>query len=193
MGSGIQKISDIELLNDETVDLALNVEVSPPTGKTKNLDAVFMTNLRIIKIGTSKGKKPGVFSSLDDIDAVSVVEDDIGIRGYAWGLLSFAASIISWHMWDHPIGSPTGSLALLLMGVYLIVDHKLSIRRLKILFETNSGTIEYLAGPMANTQHIYNFVNRMFNLKEINKTKLIGNRPKGRNIRTANHRVFAPR
>ena len=84
MGSGIQKISDIELLNDETVDLALNVEVSPPTGKTKNLDAVFMTNLRIIKIGTSKGKKTVVFSSLDDIDSVSVVEDDIGIRGYAW-------------------------------------------------------------------------------------------------------------
>lgn len=193
MDNGIQQIYDIELLNDETVDLALNIDVSKPNGKTKDIDAIFMTNLRIIKLGSSKGEKTVVFSSLDDIDSVSVVQDDIGIRGYVWGLLSFAASIISWHMWDHPIGSPAGSLALLLMGIYLIVDHKLSIRRLKILFKTSSSTIEYLADPTATTQHIYDFVNRLFNLKEINKTKLIGSGLKGRNMRPANHRVFAPR
>ena len=193
MENGIPQIYDIELLDNETIDLTLNVEYSGSQRKTKDLDVIFMTNVRIIKLGTGGGKKTAVFSSLDDIDFVSIAQDGIGIRGYVWGLLSFAASVISWHMWDHPIGSPAGSLALLLMGIYLIVDHKLSIGCLKILFKTGSGTIEYKADSTTSTQHIYDFVNRLFKLKEINKAKLISSSPKGRNMRTSNRRVFAPR
>ena len=81
-----------------------------------------------------------------------------------WGAVSFLTALMLWQAWNHPWASALAALALILIGVYLMVDRLRLPDRVHISFKTGSTTLNCnLEANSSNDGNI--FVNKLFDLK----------------------------
>ena len=179
-------IHDITLMDEERIEASLNVgdgrREAPPAGT----DVVLLTDRRIIHLAAKGGRRKAVFASLQDVGTAEITREGVGYGGYVWGVVAFFVALMLWQVWDHPLGSPLGALAVALMGVYLIIDHRLSPPTMRARFTAGSTTVECGVEGAQAAQDIYGFVNRLFQLKDEDDGKAARQEPPAR-------RDFAPR
>jgi hypothetical protein len=158
-------IRDVTLMDGERIEASLNLGDGRPDLSSRDTDALLLTDRRIIHLHAKSPGRKAVFASLQDINAAEIRTESNGYSGYVWGGLAFVVAALLWQVWDQPLVSPLAAAAVAMMGVYLIVDHKLSPPRMRATFQAGSATLECEVNDRAS-EEIYPFVNRLFHLKE---------------------------
>ncbi len=155
---------DLSLLDGEQVDRGLNTTPGADRAKEENPDMVLLTNRRVIHLKTNGRGRKAVFVSLQDIDSVELLAKRQTRGAVVWGGLSFLVAVMLWQVWDHPWASALAALAVMLIGVYLVVDRLSMPGRVRISFSAGSSNLECEVGADGSGDNIM-FINRLFDLK----------------------------
>ena len=162
------------LLEGETIDTGLSLgDAGAEDGPRQ---AVFLTDQRVIHLNNNGGSRSAVFVSLDDVDSVEVASQARGLGGYIWGALSLVAAFMLWQVWDSPTWSPLAGIAVILIGVYLVVDHMLLPKNVLIKIRAGATDVECGLKSEVNSEDTRAFVNRLFQLKNVDRAS-VGERP----------------
>ena len=156
---------DVALMDGERIDAALNLRDGLSGDLDEAGDIILLTERRVIHLNASARRRTASFVSVQDIDAVEINAEREGRGAIAWGGLAFVVAIMVWRIWDHPIGSALGAVAVALMGVYLIVDYWLSPGNIHATFKAGSSELHCGLKSAEASKDIYTFVNRLFQLK----------------------------
>ena len=159
-------IHEITLMDEERIEASLNLSDGRRDAPPADTELVLLTGRRIIHLAAKGGRRKAVFASIQDVDSAEVTRESTGYGGYVWGVVAFFVAVMLWQVGDHPLGSPLAALAVALMGVYLIIDHRLSPRTMRARFTTGSTTVECGVEGAQAAQEIYGLVNRLFQLKD---------------------------
>lgn len=151
------------LLEGERLDTGLTLGDNGNGGGSGQ--AVFLTDQRVIHLNNNGGSRSAVFVSLHDVEAVEVARQGRGYGGYVWGALSLLVGIMLWQVWDSPTWSPLAGIAVVLIGVYLVVDHIMMPKNLSIKIRAGATDVECGVASEANSEDTGAFVNRLFQLK----------------------------
>lgn len=165
VGIGNLRFRELPLMDGEHVDSILNVSNVKNAGEDSGADVIVLTNKRIIQTGSDRRVQKVIFTSLKDVDTIEVTRHSKGYGGYVWGVLAVVASLGIWQVWDSTTWSPIIALAVLLVGVYLVVDHVITPRSNQAMFKTSASTLQCDIDKEENSVQVYTFINRLFQLK----------------------------
>ena len=155
---------DLSMMDGEKIVQILNATVGIEGTNRVNPDMLLLTNRRIIHLETSGGNRKTAFVSLKDIESVEMLSKRQTRAAVIWGAVSFLTALMLWQAWNHPWASALAALALILIGVYLMVDRLRLPDRVHISFKTGSTTLNCnLEANSSNDGNI--FVNKLFDLK----------------------------
>jgi hypothetical protein len=154
-------LADAGLMDGERIESVINLGDEPDDGK----GAMLLTDQRVIHIHGNAKKRSTVFASINEIDVVEVTMEREGIGAYIWAGLSFLVAILLWRVIDSELGSIAASVLVALMGVYLIVDRLMSPGTPIAVFKTGSSEIRCELPGDDVPAEIYEFTNRLFELK----------------------------
>ena len=157
--------SDVILIEGERIQAALNWNGDTGNRAKDDADVLLLTDQRVVLVNRDGRRRNAVFVAIEDVDSVEVSSESGGYGGYVWGGLAFFVAVMLWRMWEHPIGSVLGPVAVALIGLYLIADQLLSPKRQRATFRAGSSLIQCSIDDGAPTTDAYVFVNRLFQLK----------------------------
>lgn len=150
------------LMDSEYTESTLNLS----TKKSKTRNILVLTNRRVIQIGGVSQQQNMAFIALKDINSATIQPERRGFRGYVWGALSLLIAVILWTNWNQPIGSVIVPIIVVLMGIYLVLDHVLSAKNLVVSFYSGPYSISGKVEESIPSENLTRFVNRIFELKE---------------------------
>ena len=176
------EFSDEILMEGEHIEAALNWNGDSGDRVKDDVDVLLLTDRRVVLVNRDGRRRNAIFVAVEDVDSAEVSSESGGYGGYVWGGLAFFVGFMLWRMWDHPIGSVLGPVAVALIGLYLIADQLLSPKTQRATFRAGSSQIHCSINDSGPTADAYAFVNRLFELKAA----------AGRD-RTGGGRPFAPR
>lgn len=155
-------LDELVLMNGEHTESSLNL--NRDGAKSRNI--LILTNRRLIQIGQVSRQRSVSFVAISGVDSVIIEAERRGYRGYIWGVLSLFIAAILWTNWNQPIGSVIVPIMVILMGIYLVIDHILSVRNLVVSFKVGSSVINAKLDEHIPSEKLTTFVNRIFELKE---------------------------
>ena len=157
--------SDVILMEGEHIEAALNWNGDTGDRVQNDADVLLLTDRRVVLVNRDGRSRNAVFVAVEDVDSVEVSSESGGYGGYVWGGLAFFVGFILWRMWEHPIGSVLGPVAVALIGVYLIADQLLSPKTQRATFRAGSSQIHCSFDDSSTVTDPYALVNRLFQLK----------------------------
>lgn len=155
-------LPELILMDSEYTESTLNLS----TKKSKTRHILVLTNRRVIQIGEVSRQRSMAFIALKDINSATIQPERRGFRGYVWGALSLLIAVILWTNWNQPIGSVIVPIIVVLMGIYLVLDHILSAKNLVVSFYSGPYSISGKVEESIPSENLTRFVNRVFELKE---------------------------
>ena len=157
--------TEIALMEGERIDARLELR----DGLAEPDDGTYMvlTDRRLIHMH-GDGRRGGVsFVALQDVTAIDVrSERETGLGGYVWGTLALIVAVLLWRTWEEPLWSAVAGLAVAAMGVYLVVDRRLTPPGVLAVFRAGSDVLRFKSNRADAAPDIYGFVNRLFQLKD---------------------------
>lgn len=158
-------LDEVGLMDGERIAHALNVVDNGEGTYAAAEDVVLLTDSRVIHFNLDGRSRKAAFVSIQDIDAVEVTSERGGYGGYVWGAMAFLVAYMLWRVWDEPMWSVAASMAVALIGVYLIVDQVLTPRKMYATFRAGGTQLHSGISREHETREIYEFVNRLFAMK----------------------------
>lgn len=155
-------LQGLALMDGEHVESSLNLNRDGAGDR----DVLLLTDRRLIQIGAGSQQRSVSFMAVRDVDSASITTEPRGYGGYIWGVLSLFVAAMLWTIWDHPVGSVVAPIVVVLMGVYLVVDHVLSVGNLVAYFKAGSSVISVKLDEHVPSEELSAFLNRVFELKE---------------------------
>ncbi len=157
--------AEFALMDGERIDSKLGLR----DGLAEPGDGSYMmlTDRRLIHLN-GDGRRGGVsFVALQDVTAIDVLSERESNRaGYLWGAVALVVAVLLWRTWDQPVWSAISGLAVAAMGVYLVVDRRLSPPGVQAIFQAGSAVLRFKSRRADAAADIYRFVNRLFQLKD---------------------------
>ncbi len=129
----------ILLMENEQIQSSLGMSGSNASARQQ--DIVLLTDKRLIHISGSGNKKRSVFASIEDISLAEITRQPEGYAAYIWAALAFFVAVMLWRTIESPTTSLLTAIAVVLMGVYLIVDRLTSAGTPIVVFRTNGSEI----------------------------------------------------
>lgn len=157
---------DLNVIDGEQVDTTLSLRDEPKDQHDTDADLLVLTDQRLIHLVARGRNREAVFVSLRGVFAVEVTtEHPGGYGGYIWGGVSFLVAILLWQVWNQPILNVVAAAIVALMGAYLIWDHVMAPLVLQMTVRAGSSQLQMGAHKSIDPQQIYDFANRMFDVK----------------------------
>lgn len=160
------EISDLELTTDEHIESYLDlIAYSSQTDSIKTNLAI-LTNQRIIYTNqlTTDCKFNSVW--IKEIDSIDIVSDRNIILGISWGILSFIVAILLLQAWNNVIAAAITSTAMVIIGIYMIIDRIFLANTYKVTIKSNAEKIEINFTSIEAYEKMLSLVNRLLELKD---------------------------
>jgi hypothetical protein len=160
------EISDLELITDEHIESYLDlIDYSSQTDSIKTNLAI-LTNQRLIYTNqlTTDCKFNSVW--IKEIDSIDIVSDRNIILGISWGILSFIVAILLLQVWNNVIAAAITSTAMVLIGIYMIIDRIFLANSYKVTIKANAKKFEINFTSIEAYEKMLNLVNRLLELKD---------------------------
>lgn len=175
------------MMDGERFVRALGLADGEGSASSVDGDVILLTDRRVVHLRSAGSNRKTVFVPLAGVAAVEVSAERSGYGGYVWGALAFVIAWLLWSTWDAPLWSGVAAVAVGLMGIYMIVDQFYSPSLVRATFKTSSSELSCGIRRADATAEVYDFVNRMFQLKGEDTEDV------GPAIEAPPQRVFAPR
>ena len=159
----------VDLMDDESVDTALDLVGDRAKSNSASHRRVVLTDRRVIHLDGKNGRERAVVASLRDVDAVELTEEDEGSSAYVWAGLAFVAALFLYFVIDNIAGRISGTAAVVFLGVYLIADRLISSGRPVLVFQTGPAQLRCGIKNGRPVDDLYPFINRLFELKSAAK------------------------
>lgn len=157
---------DISLMNGERVDSSLRLAADGAGDSSIEPEVLLLTDRRVIHLQGNGKRRRAIFASIGNINAVEVSVAKDGNGTYVWAALALVVAVLLFIVIDNTIGRIVGPLVVALMGIYLIVDQRLSPGRPMLTFKAGSSELRVELKSEQASSDIYAFINRLFQLKE---------------------------
>ena len=153
-------------MDGERMDSELDLAGDGARDRANAEHVVLLTDRRVIYLDGKHRPRRAVFASIEDVDAVEIAEEDEGLGAFVWAALAFVAALFLYFVIDNFAGKISGTVAVALLGVYLIVDRLISPGRRVMVFKTGPADLRCpLKKGDRPADDIYPFINRLFELK----------------------------
>jgi len=163
------EISDIELINDEHIESYIDLIGYGSQADSIKTNLVILTNQRIIHTNppTAECEFNSVF--IKEIDSIDIVSDKNIILGISWGILSFIVAILLLQAWNNVVAAVITSTAMVIIGIYMIVDRIFLANTYKATIKSNAKKFEINFTSIKTYEKMLILVNRLFELKDSNR------------------------
>ena len=163
------EISDIELINDEHIESYIDLIGYGSQADSIKTNLVILTNQRIIHTNppTAECEFNSVF--IKEIDSIDIVSDKNIILGISWGILSFIVAILLLQAWNNVAAAVITSTAMVIIGIYMIVDRIFLANTYKATIKSNAKKFEINFTSIKTYEKMLSLVNRLFELKDSNR------------------------
>ena len=167
MSQELNGLAGVKLIDGERVALALNV-ADDDDGSFAAPYAMLLTDQRMIHVQGNGRHRTVKFVSIQDIDSAEVTYEPGGRSAFVWAGLAFVAALFIFLAIGHDVGRIAGAILVALMGIYLLVDRATSSGRPLVVFRAGSSEIRSELIDEDASSNIYDFINRLYELKADN-------------------------
>ncbi len=157
--------ADVDLMDGEHVDTALDLAGGGGFRNNSVRRLLLLTDRRVIHLDGKTQNHRAVFASLENVDAVEIAEEVEGSGAFVWAGLAFVAALFLYFVIDNVAGRISGTVAVVLMGAYLIGDRLVSSSPLIMVFRAGPAELRCGLNNDRALDDAYPFINRMFELK----------------------------
>ena len=158
--------TDLILLEGEQIAATLETGGGKSLISTGRHEALVLTDSRIIHSSRGGRHQGSVIVSVRDIDSVEVTSVRPGIGPYLWAALAVVLSVVLYQIIDDGTWQVVAALVVLVMGAYLVVNQVLDSGEPTAVFRTSSSEIRWLFDPKKDSEAVYDFINRLYEVKE---------------------------
>ncbi len=159
-------VNDVNLLEKEKLESALVLRDEPNRDSSAASAVMLLTDKRIIYINRSGKNRRAVFASVRDVEAVEFSVHREGNGAFVWAGLAFIAAFFLFFIIDHSVGRMAAPGIVVILGIYLIIDHFTSPGKQFVVFKTGSSELKADLEVDGASAHVFDFINRLFQLKE---------------------------
>ena len=167
MGRELNGLEGVRLIDGERLALALNV-ADAEHGSSSAPQAMLLTDQRVIHVQGNGRRRKVKFVSIQDIDSAEVTYEPESRSAFIWAGLAFVAALFIFLAIGNDIGRIVGAILVALMGIYLLVDRATSSGRPLVVFRAGSSEIRSELLDEDASSNIYDFINRLYELKAEN-------------------------
>ena len=158
--------TDLILLEGEQIVVALETGGGTSLMSFGRLETLVLTDNRIIHSSKGGRRQSSVIAEVQDIDSVEVTSVRPGIGAYLWAVLAVVLSVVLYQIIDDSAWQVVAALAVLVMGAYLVVNQILDSGEPTAVFRTGSSEIRWLYDAKKDSEAVYDFINRLYQVKE---------------------------
>ena len=152
-------------MDGERVDSALDLMGGRGSSNNSVRRLLLLTDRRVIHLDGKTQNHTAVFASLEDVDAVEIVQEDEGSGALVWAGLAFIAALFLYFVIDNVAGRISGTAAVVLLGVYLIGDRLVSSGPSVMVLRAGPAELRCGLRNGRTLDDAYPFINRVFELK----------------------------
>ena len=158
--------TDLILLEGEQIAATLETGGSNGLMSLGRREALVLTDSRIIHSSAGGRRQGSVIAAVRDIDSVEVTSVRPGIGAYLWAALAVILSVVLYQIIEDGTWQIVAALAVLVMGAYLVVNQILDSGEPTAVFRTNNSEIRWLFDAKKDSEAVYEFINRLYEVKE---------------------------
>ena len=170
-GSGWEQLDEsdlgpLTLMDGERLHTVLHLKNGLTDGPVVHPDALLLTDRRVVHLHSNGRRSKAEFASINDVATVNVSVERQGYGPFLWAILAVIAAVFLWSLIDNPIGSYAASIAVALLGVYLVADRLAQPKTALVTFDLPSAQLQSpLKGDRAMSD-VYIFIARLYQLKD---------------------------
>ena len=157
--------ADVDLMDGERVDTVLDLMGGDGSRNDSKRRLLLLTDRRVIHLDGKTRNPRAVFALLEDVDAVETGAEDEGPGAFVWAGLAFVAALFLYFVIDNVAGRISGTVAVALLGVYLIGDRMVSSGAPVLVFRAGPAELRCGLRNGRALDDAYPFINRVFELK----------------------------
>ena len=157
--------TDLILLEGEQIAAALETGGGNGLLSAGRHEALVLTDSRIIHSSTGGRRRGAVVAAVGDIDSVEVTSVRPSIGAYFWAALAVVLSLVLYFNIDHETWRIVAPFVVLAMGVYLVVNQVLDSGEPTAVFRTGGSEIRWLFDANKDSEAVYDFINRLYQVK----------------------------
>ena len=158
--------TDLILLEGERIAVALETGAGNGNLWFGRHEALILTDSRIIHSSAGGRRRGTVIAAVRDVDSVEVTSVRPGVGAYFWAALAVVLSVVLYQIIEDGTWQIVAALAVLVMGAYLVVNQVLDSGEPTAVFRTNNSEIRWLFDAKKDSEAVYEFINRLYEVKE---------------------------
>ena len=158
--------TDLILLEGERIAVALETGSGNGNLWFGRHEALILTDSRIIHSSAGGRRRGTVIAAVRDVDSVEVTSVRPGVGAYFWAALAVVLSLVLFLNIEHDTWRILAALVVLAMGAYLVVNQVLDSGEPTAVFRTGGSEIRWLYDAKKDSEAVYDFINRLYEVKE---------------------------